>query len=68
MKSWNQYITEGMELTKLKEKVERSLGEKEIYKDSEIFQADTIEREETKEKKLRKNISEEPENYLRKNR
>ena len=58
-------MTEGVELQN--QVVIRTLGEKEIYKYSEILEADTIKQTEMKEKNLKKGISEEPENYLRQN-
>ena len=45
----------------------RTLGEKETYKYLGILEADTIKQMEMKEKKLRKNISGELENYSRQN-
>ena len=44
-----------------------TLGEKETYKYLGILEADTIKQVEMKEKKIKKSISEEPENYSRKN-
>ena len=43
------------------------LGEKEIYKQLGILEADTIKQVEMKEKILNKSNSEEPENYSRHN-
>ena len=45
----------------------RTLGKKETYKYWSILEADTIKQMEMKEKKLRKNISEELESYSRQN-
>ena len=57
-------MTDGMELPN-QDKI-RTFGEKETYKYLDILEADTIKQVEMKEK-LRKNISGEPENYLRQN-
>ena len=43
----------------------KTLEEKEIYKSLCILEADTIKQVVIKEKKLRKNISGEPESYSR---
>ena len=45
----------------------RTLGEKITYKYLGILEANTIKQVETREKKLRKSISEEPETYSRQN-
>ena len=61
---WEKWhMSEGIELPN-QEKI-RTLREKEIYKYLEIFKADTIKQMEMKEKKLKKSISGEPENYSR---
>ena len=64
MKSGKPYITEGEELPN--QVVIRKLGEKETYKYLGISEADTIKQQEMKEK-IKKTISEEPENYSRLN-
>ena len=45
----------------------RKFGEKETYKYLGILEADTIQQVEMKRKKIRKNISGEPESYSRQN-
>ena len=61
MKSGKRHMTGGMELQN--QVIINTLGEKETYKYLMILEADTIKQEEMKEKKLKKSISEEPENY-----
>ena len=65
MISGKRHITNGMELPS-QEKI-RTLGEKETYQYLGILEADTIKQEVTKEKKLRNDILEEPESYMRQN-
>ena len=64
MKSSKRHLTDGMELP-IQDKI-RTFGEKEIYKYLGILEAYTVKQEEMKEK-IRKNISREPESYLRQN-
>ena len=63
MKSCKQHLTGGMEL--LNQDKIRTLGENETYKYLGILEAGTIKQ--MKMKKLRKNISGEPESYSRQN-
>ena len=65
MKSRRQYLTDRMELSK-QEKI-RTLGEKESCKYLGILKDDTTKLVEMGERKLKKSISEEPENYSRQN-
>ena len=65
MKSGKRYVMDGMERPN-RDKI-RTLGEKETYKYLGILEADTIKQVEMKEKKIRKSISGEPENYSRQN-
>ena len=60
MKSGKPHIMEGVELPN--QEVIRTFGEKETYKYLGILEADTIKKEELKEKNL-KSISEESENH-----
>ena len=64
MKSSKRHQTDGMELPN-QDKI-RTLGEKETYKYLGILEADTINQWRWK-KKLRKDISGEPESYSRQN-
>ena len=64
IRSDKQHLTDRMEL--LNQDKIRILEEKETYKYFEILKVDTIKQVEMKEK-LRKNISGEPESYLRPN-
>ena len=63
MKSGERHFTDGMERPN-QDKI-RTLEEKETNKYLMILEAGTPKQEETKEKKLRNNISGEPESYLR---
>ena len=65
MKSGKRQMTEGIELPN-QEKI-RTFREKETYKYLEILEADTIRQVEMKEKKLKKSISGERENYSKQN-
>ena len=65
MKSVKRHITEGVELPN--QVVIRTLREKETYKFFGILEVGTIKQQEMKEKKIKKSISEEPENYSRQN-
>ena len=64
MKSGKRRMTEGVELPN-QVKI-RTYGEKETLKYLWILEADSIKQVEMKEK-IKKSISEEPENYLRQN-
>ena len=64
MNSGKRYITEGVELPD--QVVIRTFREKETYKYLGILEADTIKQEEMKEN-IKKNSSEEQENYSRQN-
>ena len=64
MKSGKRHILEEVELPN--QVVIKTLGEKETYKYLGISEADTIKQVEMKQK-LKKSISEEPENYSRQN-
>ena len=65
MKSGKRHLTYRMELPN-QDKI-TTLGKKETYKHVGILEADTIKQEAMKEKKSRKNMSEEPESYSRQN-
>ena len=65
IKSGKRHLTGGMELPN-QDKI-RTIGEKETYKYLGILEADTIKQVDMKEKKIRKNISGNPESYLRQN-
>ena len=65
MKSGKRHMMKGVELPN--QVVIRMLGEKETYKYLGILETDTIKQKEMKEKKIKKSISEETENYSRQN-
>ena len=65
MKSGRRHLTDGMKLPN-QDKI-RTLGEKETDNYMGILEPDTIKQVERKKKTFRKNISGQPESYLKQN-